>query len=102
MKIDLTPKPWAPRLGFKRCQMCGTTKRPHHARGLCQRCYQRWRYPQYSNRPEVRQRLRRQWRESKQRHPADPDKRREYNRRYYQQHRERILQRARERARKGG
>ncbi|MGC8838904.1 MAG: hypothetical protein ACP5UM_10860 [Anaerolineae bacterium] len=24
------------------CRVCGTTERPHHARGMCARCYMRW------------------------------------------------------------
>lgn len=27
---------------YDACQVCGTTERPHHARGLCARCYARW------------------------------------------------------------
>jgi len=84
---------WAPRLGFEWCKVCGTTERPHNAQGMCRRCYKRARWPIYASRPEVRERLRQRWRESKRRHPADPEKRREYNRRYYQRHRERILRR---------
>lgn len=24
------------------CRVCGTTERPHHAHGMCARCYMRW------------------------------------------------------------
>ena len=27
---------------FSACRGCGTTSRPHHARGMCLRCYMRW------------------------------------------------------------
>lgn len=28
--------------GHEACCACGTTERPHHARGMCARCYMRW------------------------------------------------------------
>jgi hypothetical protein len=36
---------WAPRLGLDSCKVCGTTERPHFARGMCVPCYKRdwWR-----------------------------------------------------------
>ena len=30
---------WALLLGYDKCQGCGTTERPHSAKGLCHRCY---------------------------------------------------------------
>jgi ribosomal protein L32 len=27
---------------YKACRVCGTTERPHHARGMCARCYMQW------------------------------------------------------------
>jgi len=35
----LKPGQWARE--YDRCQECGTTERPHYARGLCERCYHR-------------------------------------------------------------
>ncbi len=28
--------------GHEACHVCGTAERPHHARGMCARCYMRW------------------------------------------------------------
>lgn len=33
---------WARR--YDSCTDCGTTERPHEAKGLCRPCYKRWRY----------------------------------------------------------
>lgn len=35
----LKPGQWARE--YDKCQKCGTTGRPHYARGLCERCYHR-------------------------------------------------------------
>lgn len=34
-----TLKAWAEKEGWECCQKCGTTNRPHSAKGLCHRCY---------------------------------------------------------------